>query len=144
MVTSYVDVDRAHVLAYEHEGLGAGGRYLCVGAVLHCAPARRHAQGALPAVPRHGQVYTRFIPSDRERIYCRQQARFSSSCGVVVLPRCEDDGMAMARPYKFSNQRLRDLALEFTPLKKSLYEAVIRMQKKGHLPIITKQPRANM
>jgi cinnamoyl-CoA reductase len=50
----------------------------------------------------------------------------------------------MARPYGFSNQRLKDLGLEFTPIEKSLYEAVIGMQKMGHLPIIAKQPRANM
>ena len=60
--------------------------------------------------------------------------------GVLVLPRCEDDGKPMAMPYRFSNQRLKDLGLEFTPLEKSLYEAVVSMQKKGHLPIIAKQP----
>ncbi|KAF8665210.1 hypothetical protein HU200_054106 [Digitaria exilis] len=46
---------------------------------------------------------------------------------------------------KFSNQRLNDLDLEFTTLEKILYEAVICMQKKGHLAIIAKQqPRANL
>jgi hypothetical protein len=42
----------------------------------------------------------------------------------------------MAKPYRFSNQRVKDLGLEFTPLKKSLYEAVVCMQKKGHLPVM--------
>ena len=60
--------------------------------------------------------------------------------GVLILRRCQDDGKPMARPYRFSNQRLKDLGLEFTPLEKSLYEAVVSMQKKGHLPIIAKQP----
>ncbi|CAL5020156.1 unnamed protein product [Urochloa decumbens] len=59
-----------------------------------------------------------------------------------VTAKCEDDGKAMAKPYKFSNQRLKDLGLEFTPLKKSLYEAVVCMQKKGHLPVIQQQQRA--
>jgi hypothetical protein len=59
-----------------------------------------------------------------------------------VFSRCEDDGKPMAKPYKFSNQRLRDLGLEFTPLKKSLYEAVVCMQQKGHLPVIREQQRA--
>ncbi|CAO2047073.1 unnamed protein product [Urochloa humidicola] len=59
-----------------------------------------------------------------------------------VTAKCEDDGKPMAKPYKFSNQRLKDLGLEFTPLKKSLYEAVVCMQKKGHLPVIQQQQRA--
>jgi cinnamoyl-CoA reductase len=41
----------------------------------------------------------------------------------------------MAKPYKFSNQRLRDLGLEFTSLRESLYETVTCLQKKGHLPL---------
>ncbi|TKW42196.1 hypothetical protein SEVIR_1G367600v4 [Setaria viridis] len=59
-----------------------------------------------------------------------------------VTAKCEDDGKPMAKPYKFSNQRLKDLGLEFTPLKKSLCEAVVCMQKKGHLPVITEQQRS--
>ncbi|KAL6635324.1 hypothetical protein ACP70R_027995 [Stipagrostis hirtigluma subsp. patula] len=60
-----------------------------------------------------------------------------------VTAKCEDDdGEPMAKPYRFSNQRLRDLGLEFTPLRKSLYEAVICMQQKGHLPVIAQQQRA--
>jgi cinnamoyl-CoA reductase len=59
-----------------------------------------------------------------------------------VTAKCEDDGKPMAKPYKFSNQRLKDLGLEFTPLKKSLYEAVVCMQQKGHLPVIREQQRA--
>ncbi|CAO2047072.1 unnamed protein product [Urochloa humidicola] len=59
-----------------------------------------------------------------------------------VTAKCEDDGKPMAKPYKFSNKRVRDLGVEFTPLKKSLYEAVVCMQKKGHLPVITQQQRS--
>nr|CAB3504105.1 unnamed protein product [Digitaria exilis] len=61
-----------------------------------------------------------------------------------VTAKCEDDSKPRERPYKFSNKRLKDLGLEFTPLEKSLYEAVICMQKKGHLPVIEKQLRANL
>ena len=60
----------------------------------------------------------------------------------VLVCRCEDDGKPMAKPYKFSNQRARELGLEFTPLKKSLYEAVVCMQQKGHLPVISQQQRS--
>uniref|UniRef100_A0A0D3FBX6 NAD-dependent epimerase/dehydratase domain-containing protein n=1 Tax=Oryza barthii TaxID=65489 RepID=A0A0D3FBX6_9ORYZ len=55
--------------------------------------------------------------------------------------KCEDDGKPMAKPYKFSNQRLKDLGLEFTPLRKSLHEAVLCMQQKGHLPLIYPVPK---
>ncbi|OEL28051.1 Cinnamoyl-CoA reductase 1 [Dichanthelium oligosanthes] len=113
-VAAYVDVRdvaRAHVLAYERPG--AGGRYLCVGAVLHRAQLVGMIKELFPQYP--------------------------------VTAKCDDeDGKPMARPYKFSNQRLKDLGLEFTPLEKSLYEAVICMQNKGHVPIIAKQPRANL
>ena len=60
----------------------------------------------------------------------------------LLFSRCEDDGKPMAKPFKFSNQRLKNLGLEFTPLKKSLYEAVVCMQQKGHLPVIREQQRA--
>ncbi|KAK1620797.1 hypothetical protein QYE76_026314 [Lolium multiflorum] len=52
-----------------------------------------------------------------------------------VTAKCEDDGKPTAKPYKFSNQRLRDLGLEFTPLRESLYETVTCLQKNGHLPL---------
>jgi cinnamoyl-CoA reductase len=43
--------------------------------------------------------------------------------------RCEDGGgKPVARPYRFSNERLRDLGLEFSPVKESLYEMVISLQ----------------
>jgi cinnamoyl-CoA reductase len=54
---------------------------------------------------------------------------------VNILCRCEDDGKPMAKPYKFSSQRLRDLGLKFTPLRESLYETVTCLQKNGHLPL---------
>ena len=47
-----------------------------------------------------------------------------------ILCRCEDDGKPMAKSYKFSNQRLRNLGLDFTPLKESSYETVMCLQKK--------------
>uniref|UniRef100_A0ACD5ZD84 Uncharacterized protein n=1 Tax=Avena sativa TaxID=4498 RepID=A0ACD5ZD84_AVESA len=52
-----------------------------------------------------------------------------------VTARYEDDGKPMAKPYKFSNQRLRDLGLEFTPLRESLYDTVTCLRKNGHLPL---------
>ncbi|CAH9083029.1 unnamed protein product [Cuscuta europaea] len=49
--------------------------------------------------------------------------------------RCSDETKARAKPYKFSNQKLKELGLEFTPVKQTLYETVKSLQEKGHLPI---------
>lgn len=53
--------------------------------------------------------------------------------------RCKDEKNPRAKPYKFSNQKLKDLGLEFTPVKQSLYDTVKSLQEKGHLPIPTPQ-----
>jgi cinnamoyl-CoA reductase len=50
----------------------------------------------------------------------------------------------MVKPYRFSNQRLRDQGLEFTPLRKSLYETVVCLQHKGHVPVIKQKQRASL
>jgi cinnamoyl-CoA reductase len=43
------------------------------------------------------------------------------------------------QPYKFSNQKLRDLGLEFRPVSQSLYDTVKSLQEKGHLPVLAEQ-----
>jgi cinnamoyl-CoA reductase len=54
-----------------------------------------------------------------------------------VTHQYHDDGKPMARPYKVSNHRLMELGLrQLTDIRTSLYEAVISMQHKGHVPII--------
>lgn len=53
--------------------------------------------------------------------------------------KCSDDKNPRAKPYKFSNQKLKDLGLEFTPAWQSLYETVKSLQEKGILPLPTKQ-----
>ncbi|CAH9145569.1 unnamed protein product [Cuscuta epithymum] len=52
-----------------------------------------------------------------------------------IPTRCSDETKPRAKPYKFSNQKLKDLGLEFTPVKQCLYETVKSLQEKGHLPI---------
>ncbi|KAA8541988.1 hypothetical protein F0562_023140 [Nyssa sinensis] len=54
-----------------------------------------------------------------------------------IPTKCSDETKPRAKPYKFSNQKLKDLGLEFTPVKQSLYETVKSLQEKGHLPIPT-------
>nr|KJB56521.1 hypothetical protein B456_009G124300 [Gossypium raimondii] len=52
-----------------------------------------------------------------------------------IPTKCSDEKNPRAKPYKFTNQKLRDLGLEFTPVKQCLYETVKSLQEKGHLPI---------
>uniref|UniRef100_A0A0E0C0X5 NAD-dependent epimerase/dehydratase domain-containing protein n=1 Tax=Oryza meridionalis TaxID=40149 RepID=A0A0E0C0X5_9ORYZ len=54
-----------------------------------------------------------------------------------ITTRCEDNSKPMVKPYQFSVQRLEALGMRFTPLKESLYETVISLQDKGHLPAIS-------
>ncbi|KAK4362174.1 hypothetical protein RND71_017415 [Anisodus tanguticus] len=53
------------------------------------------------------------------------------------FPECSDETRPRAKPYKFTNQKLKDLDLEFTPVKQCLYETVKSLQEKGHLPTPT-------
>ncbi|KAK1620814.1 hypothetical protein QYE76_026331 [Lolium multiflorum] len=50
-----------------------------------------------------------------------------------VTTKYGDDGKPMVKPYKVSNQRLKDLGLEFTPVRESLFQTVISLLHKGHL-----------
>ncbi|KAJ4804214.1 cinnamoyl coa reductase [Rhynchospora pubera] len=51
--------------------------------------------------------------------------------------RDEHDDTPIVKPYKFSNQRIKDLGLRFTPIKETLSDTVVSLQEKGHLPIYT-------
>lgn len=54
-----------------------------------------------------------------------------------IPTKCSDEVKPRAKPYKFSNQKLKDIGLEFTPVKQCLYDTVKSLQEKGHLPIPT-------
>lgn len=56
---------------------------------------------------------------------------------VWIWHRCSDETKPRAKPYKFTNQKLKDLGLEFTPVKQCLYDTVTSLQEKGHLPVPT-------
>ncbi|OEL15256.1 Cinnamoyl-CoA reductase 1 [Dichanthelium oligosanthes] len=56
-----------------------------------------------------------------------------------VPTKCSDEVNPRKRPYKFSNQKLRDLGLEFRPVSQSLYDTVKSLQEKGHLPVLGEQ-----
>ncbi|VAI22534.1 unnamed protein product [Triticum turgidum subsp. durum] len=51
-----------------------------------------------------------------------------------ITSKCQGNDKPMVSPYRFSNQRLEDLGLEFTDMTKTLYETVICLQQKGHVP----------
>ncbi|CAO2163220.1 unnamed protein product [Urochloa humidicola] len=53
--------------------------------------------------------------------------------------RCSDEKNPRKQPYKFSNQKLRDLGVEFRPVSQSLYDTVKSLQEKGHLPVLGEQ-----
>nr|UQE85536.1 cinnamoyl-CoA reductase [Bacopa monnieri] len=52
-----------------------------------------------------------------------------------IPTKCSDEKNPRKKPYKFSNQKLKDLGLEFTSVKQALYDTVKSLQEKGHLPI---------
>jgi cinnamoyl-CoA reductase len=55
---------------------------------------------------------------------------------VSAWCRCSDEVNPRKQPYKFSNQKLRDLGLQFRPVSQSLYDTVKNLQEKGHLPVL--------
>ncbi|KAL5229614.1 hypothetical protein ABZP36_028390 [Zizania latifolia] len=59
-----------------------------------------------------------------------------------VPTRCSDEKNPRKEPYKMSNQKLRDLGLEFRPVSQSLYETVKCLQEKAHLPVLAEQTEA--
>ncbi|KAK1288830.1 Cinnamoyl-CoA reductase 1 [Acorus calamus] len=54
-----------------------------------------------------------------------------------IPTKCSDEVNPRKKPYKFSNQKLKDLGLDFIPIKQSLYDTVKCLQEKGHLSIPT-------
>nr|TKS09523.1 cinnamoyl-CoA reductase [Populus alba] len=52
-----------------------------------------------------------------------------------IPTKCSDEKNPRKQPYKFTNQKIKDLGIEFTPVKRCLYETVKSLQEKGHLPI---------
>ncbi|KAL9244730.1 hypothetical protein vseg_018469 [Gypsophila vaccaria] len=52
-----------------------------------------------------------------------------------IPTKCSDEVNPRAKPYKFSNQKVKDLGLEFTGVRQCLYETVKCLEDKGHLPI---------
>ncbi|KAH9667447.1 Cinnamoyl-CoA reductase 1 [Citrus sinensis] len=76
----------------------------------------------------------RYICADSDSIIHRGEvveilAKFFPEYPIPTNPR--------AKPYKYSNQKIKDLGLKFTPVRQCLYDSVKSLQEKGHLPIPT-------
>jgi len=57
-----------------------------------------------------------------------------------VPTKCKDQVNPPVVGYKFTNQRLKDLGMDFVPVLQCLYETVTSLQEKGMLPVLpTKQ-----
>ncbi|KAK1393332.1 Cinnamoyl-CoA reductase [Heracleum sosnowskyi] len=54
-----------------------------------------------------------------------------------IPTQCSDEVKPRAKPFKFSNQKLKDMGLDFVPVKQCLYETVKSLQEKGHLPVFS-------
>uniref|UniRef100_A0A1D1YB03 cinnamoyl-CoA reductase n=1 Tax=Anthurium amnicola TaxID=1678845 RepID=A0A1D1YB03_9ARAE len=52
-----------------------------------------------------------------------------------VPTKCSDEVNPRVKPFKISNQKLKELGLTFIPAKQSLYDTVKSLQEKGHLPV---------
>ncbi|XP_027344746.1 cinnamoyl-CoA reductase 1-like [Abrus precatorius] len=52
-----------------------------------------------------------------------------------IPTKCSDEKNPRVKPYIFSNQKLKNLGLEFTPVKQCLYDTVKNLQETGHLPL---------
>ncbi|GJN11678.1 hypothetical protein PR202_ga29887 [Eleusine coracana subsp. coracana] len=53
-----------------------------------------------------------------------------------IPTKCKDEVNPPVKGYKFSNQRLKDLGMEFVPVLQCLYETVKSLQDKGMLPVL--------
>ncbi|KAF8692667.1 hypothetical protein HU200_039495 [Digitaria exilis] len=52
-----------------------------------------------------------------------------------IPTKCKDEVNPPAIGYKFTNQRLKDMGMEFVPVLQCLYETVKSLQEKGMLPV---------
>jgi cinnamoyl-CoA reductase len=55
---------------------------------------------------------------------------------LQCICRCSDEKNPRKQNYKLTNQKIKDLGIEFVPVKQCLYETVKSLQEKGILPIL--------
>nr|DAD45223.1 TPA_asm: hypothetical protein HUJ06_003453 [Nelumbo nucifera] len=52
-----------------------------------------------------------------------------------IPTKCSDATNPRVKPYKFSNQKLKEMGIKFTPVKQGVYDTVKSLQEKGHLSV---------
>eukprot|EP00252_Welwitschia_mirabilis_P013770 TRINITY_DN3032_c0_g1_i3.p2 TRINITY_DN3032_c0_g1~~TRINITY_DN3032_c0_g1_i3.p2 ORF type:complete len:203 (+),score=33.19 TRINITY_DN3032_c0_g1_i3:1659-2267(+) len=81
-------------------------------------------------------------PSSSGRYFCAESVLHRGDVVDILaklfpqyqLPtECSDKLKPRKKPFKISNQKLKDLGLEFTPTKQTIYETVISLQEKGQI-----------
>ncbi|KAF0915032.1 hypothetical protein E2562_033160 [Oryza meyeriana var. granulata] len=91
----------------------------------------------------HVRVYE--APGARGRYICAESTLHRGDlCRVLaklfpeypVPTRCKDEAAPPVKGYLFSNQRLRDLGMDFVPVRQCLYDTVRSLQDKGLLPVL--------
>ncbi|XP_006661038.1 cinnamoyl-CoA reductase 1-like [Oryza brachyantha] len=65
---------------------------------------------------------------------CRALAKLFPEYPIPTA--CKDAAAPPVRGYLFSNRRLRDLGIDFVPVRQCLYETVRSLQDKGLLPVL--------
>ncbi|OAY64439.1 Cinnamoyl-CoA reductase 1, partial [Ananas comosus] len=124
-----VNASTAHVAKYL---TGSARTYV------NAAQAYVHVRDVAEA---HVRVYE--SPGARGRYLCAESTLHRGElCRILtklfpeysVTNRCKDEANPPKKGYKFSNQRLQELGIEFTPVRQCLYETVKSLQEKGLLP----------
>ncbi|KAF6171287.1 hypothetical protein GIB67_036955 [Kingdonia uniflora] len=90
----------------------------------------------------HALVYE--SPSASGRYLCLESTHHREEVLKILaklFPTCVDEVSPKLKPYKFTNQRLKDLGLEFKQVEKGFIDIVKSLQEKGHLPIL---PRSKL
>ncbi|CAN6210209.1 unnamed protein product [Urochloa humidicola] len=91
----------------------------------------------------HVRVYEE--PSAHGRYICAESTLHRGElCRILaklfpeypIPTKCKDEENPPVIGYKFSNQRLKDLGMEFVPVLQCLYETVKSLQEKGMLPVL--------
>jgi cinnamoyl-CoA reductase len=50
--------------------------------------------------------------------------------------RCKDEKSPPNKGFRFNNQRLKDIGIDFAPMSECLYETVKSLQEKQILPVV--------
>jgi len=132
------DVAKAHILVYETPS-ASGQRYLCAECNLHRAdlvhllarecPRCSHPTKYVHTPNSHIKHISLWVLSNCV-IFRNIEDKWSLQ---LHARRCSDEKNPRKQPYKFSNEKLKDLGLSFTPMNQCLADAVASLHNRGFL-----------